>query len=95
MTGFVQMGHIMMFIVNTIFITRNLLFKNESVRYELYVISSCMCFPGEAVNNAAGFGFNGYKNGEARWDLLTNVNILKIEVSCHRTDRLNTDIGIE
>ena len=56
---------------------------------------SCICLPGEAVNNAAGFGFNGYKNGEARWDLITNVNIMNIEVSWGRTDRVDTDIGIE
>ncbi|KAI0208979.1 Membrane-bound O-acyltransferase domain-containing protein 2 [Lamellibrachia satsuma] len=36
---------------------------------------------GEAVNNAAGFGFNGYENGKARWDLITNVNIMKIETA--------------
>lgn len=36
---------------------------------------------GEAVNNASGFGFNGYdQNGEAKWNLITNVNIVEIEV---------------
>jgi lysophospholipid acyltransferase 1/2 len=35
----------------------------------------------ELVNNASGFGFNGYDmNGNAKWDLLTNVNIIKLEV---------------
>ncbi|XP_029195740.2 lysophospholipid acyltransferase 2-like isoform X1 [Acropora millepora] len=34
----------------------------------------------EAVNNIAGFGFNGYdENGKATWNLMTNVNILKLE----------------
>ncbi|EEC06377.1 membrane bound O-acyltransferase domain-containing protein, putative [Ixodes scapularis] len=36
---------------------------------------------GEAICNAAGFGFNGYtSDGKARWNLLTNVDILTIEV---------------
>ena len=35
----------------------------------------------ELVNNASGLGFNGYdSNGNAKWDLLTNVNIMKLEV---------------
>ncbi len=35
----------------------------------------------DAVNNASGFGFNGYdKNGNAKWDLVTNVRILDLEV---------------
>lgn len=31
-----------------------------------------------------GLGFNGYdENGKAKWDLVTNVNVLKLEVrSC-------------
>ncbi|CAH1248222.1 MBOAT2 [Branchiostoma lanceolatum] len=34
----------------------------------------------DAVANAAGLGFNGYdKNGNPRWDLISNLNILKIE----------------
>ncbi|XP_032817417.1 membrane-bound glycerophospholipid O-acyltransferase 1-like isoform X1 [Petromyzon marinus] len=36
----------------------------------------------DAINNAAGFGFNGYhKNGEARWDLISNLNIWNIETA--------------
>ncbi|OWK13077.1 MBOAT1, partial [Cervus elaphus hippelaphus] len=36
----------------------------------------------DAVNNAAGFGFSGVdKNGNFSWDLLSNLNIWKIEVS--------------
>ncbi|XP_078538707.1 membrane-bound glycerophospholipid O-acyltransferase 2-like [Lissotriton helveticus] len=36
----------------------------------------------DAINNAAGFGFSGYdKDGKPCWDLLTNLNILKIETS--------------
>ena len=35
----------------------------------------------ESVNNASGFGFNGFdRNGEPKWDLLTNVNIIELEV---------------
>lgn len=35
----------------------------------------------DAINNAAGFGFNGYnKDGSPRWDLISNLKILDIEV---------------
>ncbi len=35
----------------------------------------------DAVNNACGLGFNGYdENGNAKWDLVTNINIYKLEV---------------
>uniref|UniRef100_A0A8C5G7S4 Uncharacterized protein n=1 Tax=Gouania willdenowi TaxID=441366 RepID=A0A8C5G7S4_GOUWI len=34
----------------------------------------------DAINNAAGFGFNGYnKDGSLRWDLISNLRILDIE----------------
>lgn len=34
----------------------------------------------ESVNNCAGLGFAGYdKDGRAKWDLVTNINILEIE----------------
>jgi lysophospholipid acyltransferase 1/2 len=37
---------------------------------------------GEAVNNASGLGFNGYdENGKAKWDLVTNIRILELEVN--------------
>ncbi|XP_036118582.1 lysophospholipid acyltransferase 2 isoform X3 [Molossus molossus] len=36
----------------------------------------------DAINNAAGFGFRGYdRNGEARWDLVSNLRIQQIEMS--------------
>lgn len=36
----------------------------------------------DAINNAAGFGFNGYnKDGSPRWDLISNLRILDIEFS--------------
>ncbi|XP_042534457.1 lysophospholipid acyltransferase 1 [Dipodomys spectabilis] len=36
----------------------------------------------DAVNNAAGFGFSGVdKNGNFHWDLLSNLNIWKIETA--------------
>jgi hypothetical protein len=37
----------------------------------------------EAANNASGLGFNGYDEltGEAKWNLLTNINIFALEVS--------------
>lgn len=35
---------------------------------------------GDAVNNASGLGFNGYdKDGEAKWDLVTNIDVIAIE----------------
>ena len=38
-------------------------------------------FSAEAVNNMGGLGFNGYdENGKAKWDRITNINILKFEV---------------
>lgn len=34
----------------------------------------------EAVNNMSGLGFNGYdENGKAKWNRVTNINILKVE----------------
>ncbi|KAG8451229.1 hypothetical protein GDO86_003461 [Hymenochirus boettgeri] len=36
----------------------------------------------DAVNNAAGFGYNGISDdGTERWDLLSNLNIFKIETA--------------
>ena len=35
----------------------------------------------EAVNNMGGLGFNGFdENGIAKWDRLTIVNVLRLEV---------------
>lgn len=43
---------------------------------------SCNFFvSAEAVNNMSGLGFNGYdENGKAKWNRVTNINILKVEV---------------
>ncbi len=36
----------------------------------------------DAISNATGFGFNGYNaDGEAKWDLVSNVEPLGFEVS--------------
>ena len=36
---------------------------------------------GDAVNNASGFGFNGYdEKGNEKWDLLSNIRIFELEV---------------
>lgn len=36
----------------------------------------------DAICNASGLGFNGYDaKGRARWDLISNVDILRFEVS--------------
>ena len=35
----------------------------------------------DLVSNASGLGFNGYDdNGDAKWNLVTGVNIVTIEV---------------
>ena len=35
----------------------------------------------DAVNNASGLGFNGYDDkGNPKWDLVTNVKIIQLEV---------------
>ena len=40
------------------------------------------CLSGDAVNNASGLGYNGYDSkGKQKWDLISNVNILGLEVS--------------
>ena len=56
--------------------------KNLYINMKWTVVSKVLfSFPGDAICNAGGFGFNGYdKNGKAKWDLITNVNILGIEV---------------
>lgn len=54
----------------------------------LYITTSCTraryyiaWVLADMVNNASGLGFNGYdENGNAKWDLVTNVQILKLEV---------------
>ena len=39
------------------------------------------CDTGEAVNASSGLGFNGYdEKGKAKWDLIDNADIFKIEV---------------
>jgi hypothetical protein len=41
---------------------------------------------GDTVNNASGFGFNGYdESGKAKWDLLINLKILDLEVNKIKT----------
>lgn len=45
---------------------------------------------GDTVNNASGFGFNGYdESGKAKWDLLINLKILDLEVNKIKTTVLN------
>ena len=40
-----------------------------------------IAFSAEAVNNMGGLGFNGFdENGIAKWDRLTIVNVLRLEV---------------
>jgi len=36
----------------------------------------------DAVNNASGLGFNGFNDkGKAKWDLVTNISPIEVEVS--------------
>lgn len=45
------------------------------------IVYTIIFITGEAVNNAAGLGFNGYDDkGNAKWDLLNNVKIYELEV---------------
>jgi len=35
----------------------------------------------DAVNNASGLGFNGFNSkGKAKWDLVTNISPIEVEV---------------
>ena len=46
----------------------------------------CVC-SGESINNAAGNGFDGYDDrGNPKWDLLSNINIWKIEFATNVRD---------
>ena len=50
----------------------------------------------DAINNAAGFGFNGYnKDGTPRWDLISNLRIMDIEVRqyCLETGNVILSVG--
>lgn len=62
----------------------NLRANTESVReFHLSNTSSSnlLLTSADAINNAAGFGFNGYdSDGSPRWDLISNLRILNIEV---------------
>ncbi|XP_051892134.1 lysophospholipid acyltransferase 2-like isoform X2 [Pristis pectinata] len=62
--------------------------RSMPVRLLYLYISLLACRPkyyfawtiGDAVNNAAGFGFNGYDSrGKPRWDLASNLNIANVE----------------
>jgi hypothetical protein len=58
------------------FIHFNVSSSSQRVKYYLAWVLA------DAVNNASGLGFNGYdEDGNAKWDLVTNVNIYKEETS--------------
>ena len=43
----------------------------------------------DAICNNSGLGFNGYdKENNAKWDLLTNINVLSFEVFFFRNNLL-------
>ena len=53
-------------------------------RMFFYIVWTCE----DMVNNASGFGFNGYDEfGNPKWDLLTNVNIYALEVMMMKIPR--------
>lgn len=62
----------------------------------------CVCVPdphyqcsltADAINNAAGFGFNGYDvDGSPQWDLISNLRIMDIEVGLVSVLFLSQDI---
>lgn len=36
----------------------------------------------DAISNNSGLGFNGYeKDGNPKWDLISNINVISFEVS--------------
>ncbi|XP_042905740.1 lysophospholipid acyltransferase 6 isoform X2 [Parasteatoda tepidariorum] len=46
---------------------------------------------GEAVCNASGMGFNGYTaDGHSKWDLMSNVDIIRFELSLNFRETLET-----
>lgn len=57
--------------------------------YILYVTAICqrsrfyfLWVFADAANNASGLGFNGYnEDGRAKWDLVTNIYPVKLEVN--------------
>lgn len=49
------------------------------------IIFLCLPLAADAVNNAAGYGFRGFDEyGKPSWDLISNLNIIGIEVPCFR-----------
>ena len=52
----------------------------------------------DSICNASGLGFNGYDSqGEAKWDLISNVDVVKFEVFadliiCYRFDSYSNDV---
>lgn len=58
-----------------------LLFLRSRVLSGGFNFSPLFLTSADAINNAAGFGFNGYDDdGAPRWDLISNLRILNIEV---------------
>jgi lysophospholipid acyltransferase 1/2 len=65
---------------------------NASIMYRLYYLLVSTSLQrikfyvawvlADAVNNASGLGFNGFdENGDYKWDLVSNINILNLEVN--------------
>ncbi|XP_022255486.1 membrane-bound O-acyltransferase domain-containing protein 2-like isoform X2 [Limulus polyphemus] len=67
-----------------------------SIFFGLFLIFVVPFFPvnylkGEAVANASGLGFNGFTtDGKPKWDLVSNIDILKFELSLNVRDTVKT-----
>nr|XP_061789554.1 lysophospholipid acyltransferase 1-like [Nerophis lumbriciformis] len=83
------------FVSHAPFITRLTysLFSMQAARPKFYFAWTL----GDAINNAAGFGFSGMdENGKASWNLISNLNIIGIETaSSYKTfiDNWNIQTG--
>lgn len=44
----------------------------------------------DAICNNSGLGFNGYeKDGNPKWDLISNINVISFEVTSDATTHFN------
>lgn len=49
--------------------------------YHAWLLSDAIC-------NSSGLGFNGYRNGKPRWDLISNVHVVKFELGLSLRDSI-------
>ncbi len=83
--GFIDWGYVFIWPFSTLDPTHNLAqrilimylncFRMRNKYYFVWLLV-------ESVNNLTGLGFSGYdKDGKAKWDLVTNVHVLDIELA--------------